>query len=352
MAFRDQVIEASWTSRAERYRRPGVLALILAVGLCRMAVADTTAVEILRQEAVRLKPLVFTEPAMQFLDAVADLPEVSVRTAYVNAETRKAISPAEYEALTDSTKRAYKIRELDGHFYYNTRYGTPLAFVRALDLSVKAGLAELDGARIADFGFGSIGQLRLMASLGAEAHGIEVDPLLPLLYSQVGDTGAIAPSDAAKATHGGRVVLNFGQYPADSAVRAKVGDGYDLFISKNTLKRGYIHPSREADPRMLVHLGVDDSTFVSTVYRMLKTGGVFMIYNLHPAEAKPDEKYVPWADGRCPFERALLEKIGFTVIAYDKDDTEFAHTMAKALGWDAEMDLAKDLFGHYTVVRK
>ena len=50
--------------------------------------------------------------------------------------------------------------------------------------------------------------------------------------------------------------LVHGRFPADPKVVAAVGGGYDLFLSKNTLKRGYIHPAEKVDPRLLVDLGV------------------------------------------------------------------------------------------------
>jgi hypothetical protein len=36
-----------------------------------------------------------------------------------------------------------------------------------------------------------------------------------------------------------------------------VRTGYHAFVSKNTLKHGYIHPAEEVGPWMLVHPGVD-----------------------------------------------------------------------------------------------
>ena len=141
-------------------------------------------------------------------------------------------------------------------------------------------------------------------------------------------------------------------------MRTTVGTGYDLFISKNTLKHGYIHPEREVDPRMLVHLGVDDSTYVRTIYDLLKPGGYFMIYNLHPKRltpeelAAPDAKYLPWSDGRCPFTRELLEQVGFTVLGYNVDDTEPARAMGNRFGWNKEMTYETDMYGQYTLMRK
>jgi hypothetical protein len=79
---------------------------------------------------------------------------------------------------------------------------------------------------------------------------------------------------------------------------------------------------------------------------------MFIIYNLSPKPAPPGEKYIPWADGRCPFEKSLLEKVGFQVVHFDVDDTEFARRMARALKWDESMDVDDDLFAHYTVLVK
>jgi hypothetical protein len=128
-----------------------------------------------------------------------------------------------------------------------------------------------------------------------------------------------------------------------------------VFLSKNTLKRGYIHPEQPVNPRMLVHLGVSDTAFVRHVAGILERGGWFLIYNLSPAPNEPGKPYRPWADGRCPFPRELLEAEGFEVLAFDRDDTASARAMAHALGWDAgpgAMNLEQDLFAHYTLARR
>ena len=40
------------------------------------------------------------------------------------------------------------------------------------------------------------------------------------------------------------------------------------------------------------------------------------------------------------------------MVAFDADDTAAAREMGKTLGWGESMDLSKDLFGTYTLVRK
>jgi SAM-dependent methyltransferase len=307
--------------------------------------------EVLVEQALRLRSFVRSEIANDFLDAVPELPSIEgIRIVYRNRETRHAVSEAEAETMSAEDLKGYERMELNEDFYYFTAYGSPLAFVRPLDLIGRAGVASLDGLRIADFGFGSIGQLRLMAANGASAHGIDVDLLLKHLYSGVGDTGHVPRAKSAGGGDEGDVAIHIGQWPAEESLIKEVGGGYDVFISKNTLKNGYIHPAEDIDARLLVHLGVDDEAFVAAVYRVLKPGGYFMIYNLCPKQ--PDDRYIPWADGRSPFTRELLASAGFNVVYHNADDSGPARQMGKLLGWGEHMELETDLYGTFTLMRK
>ena len=192
----------------------------------------------------------------------------------------------------------------------------------------------------------------MLASLGADAVGIDVDALLKAVYSQDGDTGKVAHCKSAGRGKAGTARAVFGFFPSDEATVADVGRGYDVFVSKNTLKRGYIHPEKEVDPRMLVHIKVDDEAYVRAVFELLKPGGYFLIYNLSPAPSKEGEPYKPWSDGRSPFALDVYERVGFEMIAFDFDDSQAARAMGKALGWAESMDLDNDLFGTYTLARK
>ena len=208
------------------------------------------------------------------------------------------------------------------------------------------GVKSVRGLRVADFGCGMLGQLRLLAENGATTIGIDVDPLLPALYSEPGDQGAVGS---------GSVTLATGQWPATDEMRKTVGEDLDVFMSKNTLKHGYIHPAEQVDPRMLVHLGVSDSAFVSALARAVKIGGRVLIYNLCPAPAPPGKPYIPWADGRCPFARELWTAAGFDVIEFDRDDSPAARAVGHALGWDqgdGGMKLDTDLFATWSLFQR
>lgn len=304
----------------------------------------------LNDEAAALRSMYPAPIVQKFLDAVKSLPAVKPRTLIWNRDAKKArLIP---QGQTPTTLPGERVLELPEQYYYTTRYGTPLAYARPMQILGDAGLKTLAGAKMLDFGYGTIGHLRLWASCGAEVVGVEVDPTTEALYSLPGDIGVIKGVSGAPD---GRIKLATGHWPGDQATRDVVQGGYDIIISKNTLKRGYIHPAEPVDKRMLVDLGVSDAEFVAAVYAALRPGGRFLIYNICPAPSPPGKPYIPWSDGRCPFEKELLVERGFRIEAFDRDDSENVRKMAEGLGWNrgpSPMDLENDLFAHYTLLTK
>jgi SAM-dependent methyltransferase len=313
--------------------------------------ARDSAVATIRKEAAALEPLAKSDLVRRFLKATASLPDITPRRLLRDETKTHYYTPAEAAALPEEQRKALSEVTLDDAYYYNTRYGTPLAYARPLDLLVEAGVTDVAGRKILDFGYGGIGHLRLLASLGADVVGVEVDPLLRALYSEPGDTGEVGASQG----HRGTLRLVDGQFPATDEVKRAVGGGYDVIISKNVLKNGYLHPAEPVDPRRLVHLGVDDEAFLKVLNASLNPGGRVLIYNLCPAPAPVGKPYIPWADGHSPFSKSQWEAAGFRVVEFDKDDSAAARKMAHALGWDAgeqSMDLEKDLFATWTLAQK
>jgi hypothetical protein len=311
------------------------------------APTSTTTVDRLRREARALHPLVRTPWVHRFLDATAALPRVEPRVLYHDAGKTRYFTEAEADRLPGAERAALTRLPADEEFYYDTKYGSALAYCRALDL---VGLDDVRGRKVLDIGYGTIGHLRLLATLGAEVVADDVDPLLPALYSRPGDQGRVGD---------GSVTLVSGHFPIDERVTSAVGGGYDLVISKNTLKRGYVHPEPPAgqpvDEKRHFDLGVDDEGYVRALWGLLKPGARAMIYNICPAPNGPGLPYRPWADGRSPFPRDVFEKVGFRVIAFDADDTAVAREVGRTLGWDKDdppMDIEHDLFASYTLVER
>lgn len=311
---------------------------------------DSACLKTFQTEADSVRPLVNSKLARRFLDAVAHLPVPPARTLFQDAEKRY-ILPEDVTWQSVEQKARLIPKPVTDELYYCTKYGTPLAYVRLIDLLGQAGIHDVKGKRILDYGYGTVGHLRLLACIGADAVGVDVDPFLAALYCRDDDEGRITV-DGKEA---GRITLVNGRWPGDKTAALRVGGQYDLIISKNTLKNGYIHPEREVDKQMLIDLGVSEEKFVKALHDALKPGGHLMIYNICPAPAPPDKPYRPWADGRCPFSRKLLESTGFKVIELDRDDSKAVRDMARAFSWDKgsyAMDLENDLFAHYTLLRR
>jgi SAM-dependent methyltransferase len=308
-----------------------------------------TITEKLRSDADVLTPIVSADLARQFLAATSRLTEPSTRTVYRNREKGVAVSKRDYDTMNAEDKAGFTPRECTPEFYYETGYGSPLVYARVLDLAAPH-FARESRPRLLDYGYGTIGQLQLLAHCGFDAHGVDVEPLFAALYSEPGDTGVMG---------GGSVSIHTGRWPAEEPLRKAIGDGFTLITSKNTLKNGYIHPSpppgRTVDPKRLVHLGVSDEEFVKRVHDALRPGGVFVIYNICPPQNPPDKEYIPWADGTTPFPREMFEKHGFEVIAFDALDQDWVIECFEKLGYaegKSRDELRQSYFCWYTIVRR
>jgi hypothetical protein len=306
-----------------------------------------TIIDVMKQEARALDNVITTDTARAFIRAVDQLPLPEPRTIYHDAETSTYLSARDAEPIFE--EEAARLREINltADRYYITRYGTPLAYARAIDLAAAHGLTFRPGLRTLDIGYGGIGPLRLLAANGCHAVGVDVDSFLSALYDEASDQGAFGEGPSA-----GTVTMIDGAWPGDASTRTAVGTGFEFIVSKNTLKRGYVHPEREVDPKKTIDLGVKDAEYVRALHDALAPGGLIMIYNICPPLAKDDEPYVPWADGRCPFDESLLRETGFEVIAYNRNDDAAVRDMGVRLGWGTPADLESSFFAMYTILRK
>ena len=142
-----------------------------------------TPLVVLKRDARAVESLVTSQLARDFLKATAELPTVEPRTVYLDESKKTYLTEPATKSLDQKERAKLKRIDLDDSFYWNTKYGSPLAYARPLDLLARAGLQRVSGKKILDFGYGTIGHLRLLAAQGAHVTGIDVDPLLPALYS-------------------------------------------------------------------------------------------------------------------------------------------------------------------------
>jgi SAM-dependent methyltransferase len=299
-------------------------------------------------EARKLQRLAKSDLGRSFLKAAQAAPPWVPRTVYRRGKAREWLGADAFARLPAADRAAWTPMVISEGTYQGLFYGSPLAYLLPLERLDTAGFGDLRGKRVADFGHGGIGQLRLFAEMGAEAVGIDVDPIQPVLYAEPADEGPFGKL-------GGSVKLVHGRFPAEPKVMAAVRGDYDLFLSKNTLRMGYIHPAEKVDSRQLVDLGVDDRGFLKAVAKVLKPGGWLVIYNLSPAPNVAGKPYRPNADGRCPFSAEDLAAADFETLVRDSVDDQPARALGAALGWDqppGNMNLTDDLFGLVTIARK
>jgi len=323
----------------------GIVVLASACSAGRAATPPPGGVTKLQRDAERVAPLVRSDLARRFLAATASLPRVGSRTLWAAPSGGRFYGAREIERLPDGVRRTLVPKVVDETTYFETRYGSPVSYARATDVLAEHGVAW--PRRMFDFGYGYVGHLRMFASLGVDVVGVDVDPMLRALYTEPGDQGRVGA---------GTLTLLDGRFPADPTIRAAVGTGHDLVLSKNVLKKGYVHPDRPADPKKLIDLGGSDELVLGAFHAALGPRGAMLIYNVCPAPTPPDRPFVPWSDGRSPFSAAAWEAAGFEILAFDHDDTEVFRRFARALGWgdDAESpwDLEHDLSVLYTLVRR
>lgn len=309
----------------------------------------------IKNDAQRLELRVQSGDVKRFLQSAKLLPEIAPRKLFVRPDKSKYYTEEEAQKETEEIRKTLLPYDIDEDKYYNTNFGSPLSYSRPLDVLFTHGLKLPAGSKVLDFGYGYVGHLRLLASLGMFTTGIDVWPLLPVLYSFPGDQGEVPTPQGKK----GSVRLLHGRFPAEKEVVSTIGNGYRLVISKNVLKKGYVHPDRPVEnKKMLIDLGASDEIVLKSFYDVLEPGGYFLIYNICPALTPPDKPFIPWSDGRSPFAKEQFEKAGFEVVEFDKDDTAAIRIMGKTLGWDRPedgepgMDLEKDLSVLYTLVRR
>ena len=176
-------------------------------------------VALLRQEAEALRPLVETTLGRSLLEATANLPTIAPRTLHVDKGKSSYFTEASVKSLDQAARGVLTRFPVDEQFFYTTKYGTPLAYVRPFELLGKAGVGDAARLRILDFGYGTIGHLRLLASRGADVTGVDVDPLLPALYSNPEDQGTVKNSQGPL----GRIRLIDGRFPVDGKVKDGCG---------------------------------------------------------------------------------------------------------------------------------
>ncbi len=345
--FAQKYSHAMMSLRAVGIALSGVLALVTAsctnVASTHDATNASPATIALQKDAKAIASQMKQPAALEFLKGANTLMPQFARIVYTHAKERRSISPAQFEALKPEERAAFQRVEHDENFYFSTYYGSPVAYARVIDVAGTNGLTTLNDARILDIGYGAIGGPRKMSGAGARVSCVDGDSLLPALYRERTDQGGVAGFDGRV----GSLTLHDGVFAGDVTLTKLIGKDFNLIITKNTMKMGFMKPSNGRPP--FVSFEANDEVLLDTIYDALAPGGLFVIYNITGAldPAKPS------TDGRSPFTREQFTRANLNVLALDTNDAAATRAMGKALGWDKQMgDLEKNLFALYTVVQR
>ncbi len=323
-----------------------LIALSGALALGSPPEVDSDPLESLQADAHRLSSVYQSELAGRMLEEVERLPIVDARAIHIATRPNRGYTQDQFDELGEKEREGLREIPIESVDYYSTFYGSPLVYARMLDLATQYEPAfTIAGSKIMDLGYGQLGQLRLWAQMGADVVGVEIDPILTAIYDGCTAVGDL--DDNPKTS--GSVSLIEGAWPNDETCRDEVGSGYDLIVSRNLLKRGYVKPAAR-NPAFPVPVGweMSDAEMLGHVFDLLNPGGLVIIESLGP---KPDPAK-PWSDISNPWIEQAWIDAGFEVLAHDEDESQYARTMGKALGWGERMNLETDLFGMYSVYRK
>ncbi len=139
----------------------------------------------------------------------------------------------------------------------------------------------------------------------------------------------------------------YGYFPQDAALVKKIGTGVDVFMSKNTLKRGYVHPDAETKAKPRIDLGMRDEDAVRMVFGLLKPGACSSSTTLARLQRRLGNRSYRGAMGAAPSPATRTSTPA--VLAYDVDDSKMGRAVAKTLEWGSD---AETIHATLTLVRR
>ncbi|GJM18423.1 MAG: hypothetical protein DHS20C14_06360 [Phycisphaeraceae bacterium] len=318
--------------------------------VCASTMTATAAPHALSEATQQARPLATTALGRAWLGRGDDVrTEFEDRTFYCAFRPNRAITAEEYAALPEDEREGWRERVVSADTYYSTFYGTAAAYLPAVEfaattLGVGDDAAGFEGTRVLDLGYGQMGQLELLAACGAEVVGVEVDPILTMLYEDSQQPRTVENPEGDD----GSVRVTECLWPNEEACRDDAGGGYDVIMARNLLKRGYVKPKELIGNYVPVAHGMSDEEACKHFYDALAPGGVVVIYSLGGAP-HPDK---PWTDIANPWPIDAWEAVGFEVVHHDLDVSADARTVFVTLGLGEAEPLESGLFGVCSVYRR
>ena len=343
-----------------RVKRVGVSALL---GACAtIAFAQDWSPAALSAEADSVAEVCDAAAVVDWLSRAAELPEREPVVLHVGPRRqggmdREVFTQERLDALMaepDATPRSdLRTITFGPDRYYATSYGSPIAYApmlqRVAEHLATRGTDSFAGMKVLDFGYGQLGQIAMLARCGAEVHGVEVDPMVHTLYEVSGAAGEVRSGDGRI----GSIGLHLGEWFGDEGFRGQVGDGFDLLLFRNVLKKGYVTPDVPMEGFDPIDVGGSPERGAEIIAAALAPGGIAIVYNLGSGpHVRDDGSYNNPADVRDPFGRAAWEAAGLEVIAFEVDGSALMRETGVAIGWAATVEELEPLNARYTLVRR
>lgn len=341
-------------------KRVGVCALL---GACAtLAIAQDWSPAALSAEAHKVAEVCDTAAVVDWMSRAAELPELEPVVLHVGPRRqggmdREVFTEERLEALMaepDATPRSdLQTFTFGPDRYYATSYGTPIAYApmlqHAAEFLATHGTDSFEGMKVLDFGYGQLGQVAMLARCGARVHGVEVDPLVHTLYEVSEAAGEVRSNDGRI----GSISLYLGEWFGDEDFRSQTGDGFDLLLFRNVLKKGYVTPDVPMEGFDPIDVGGSPERGAEIIAAALAPGGIAIVYNLGSGpHVRDDGSYNNPADVRDPFGRASWEAAGLEVVVYEADGSALMREAGVAIGWAETVEELAPLNARYTLVRR
>ena len=284
---------------------------------------DWRGLPLFRHQASRLLARSGTEfppLARSFVQQLENLPPVSDRTLYRDVTTGKFYRPNQLSVLDETVRARLEAVTVNEHRYYASE--SPLTYIGPLLQMSALGAENLKGRKILDYGYGAIGHLQMLTSMGAEMHGLEISAMREALYTA---EDRVVPA--------GRVSLHHGYFPSDAKVVTALGQDFDWVVARNVLKRRLLEP--QGTDGAEVELGVSHRAFAAAMFRLLSSGGHVLIYNSEYLKAPANTEEADVTRGvQCAIARQGWLDAGFEIVEFDRNDDGPARELARALLWN------------------
>jgi hypothetical protein len=250
----------------------------------------------------------------KFLAAASTLPSIPSRTVYHDEKKTRFYTKAQYDALAANDKNGLVAQVLDEEYYYNTKYGSPLSYYRALDVLVQHGAKLAPGARFLDFGYGYVGHLRLLATLGRRDGRVYPRARCSTASLRSGPMQGDVRGASASSTA--------------SSQDPKVAAPWAGLRRRDLEERAEEGPYPRSRGRCSITWSrwVPRTRSLARFFDTVKPGGFFLICSSARRRA-PDKPFVPWSDGRSPWAKEQYEAAGFKVVEINHDDFK------PSIGW-------------------